>query len=118
GAIDAPQVEVDQALLVQAQLHRLQDAAEQPGLAELAEAVVDCLPFAVTFGQVAPGGAGVQPPEDAVEDGAVVLPLAAALAGAWRKEGSQKLPLLVGKFVSFHPELETRQHLFDSSARP
>jgi hypothetical protein len=40
--------------------------------------VVDRLPGAVPLGQVAPGGAGAQPPEDAVEGGAVVGPLAAA----------------------------------------
>jgi hypothetical protein len=34
----------------------------------------------------------------------VVLPLAAPLAGARREEGSELLPLLVGKLVSFHPK--------------
>jgi len=75
---------------------------QQAARAALGEAVVDGLPLAVAFGQVAPGGAGVEPPEDAIEDGTVVLPLAAPLAGARRKEGSQQLPLLVGKFVSLH----------------
>src|SRR5262249_33159886 len=102
-AIDAPEVEVDQAALVQAELQRFQDAVEQAALAHLAEAVVDRLPLAVAVGQVAPGGARIQSPEDAVEDEAVVLPLATAPAGPWRKEGSEQLPLGVGKFVSFHP---------------
>src|SRR5262249_3419134 len=89
GAIDAPQVEVDESLLVQLPLERLQDAVEQTAATHLGEAVVDRLPVAVALGQITPGGAGVQPPEDAVEDGAIVLPLAAPAAGPRRKEGSQ-----------------------------
>jgi hypothetical protein len=84
-------------------LQRLQDAVEQAGAAHLGEAVVDRLPLAVAVGQVAPGGAGVEPPEDAVEDEAVVLPLAAAAARPRGEKGSEQLPLRVGEFVSFHP---------------
>jgi hypothetical protein len=84
-------------------LEGLQDAVEHARGAQLGEAVVDRLPFAVAFGEVAPRGTGVEPPEDAIEDGTVVLPLAAALVRPWRKERSQQPPLLIGKFVSFHP---------------
>jgi hypothetical protein len=88
-AVDAPQVPVDAALRVQAHLEGLQEEVESARFAEGVEAVVDGLPLAVAFGQVAPGGAGVQSPEDAVEDGAVVLPLAASAARSGRKEGSK-----------------------------
>ena len=99
-------------------MQRLQDAVEQPAAAQLGEAVVDRLPLAIARGQVAPGGAGVQPPEDAVEDGAVVLPLATTFARPKWEEGSQQLPLLVGEFVSLHTWLDDQMQLRDSSDRP
>src|SRR6516164_4029767 len=86
GAVDAEQVRVNEPGLVEPQLQPLQDAVEQAALAQLVEAVVDGLPGAVALGQVAPGGAGVQPPEHAVEHQAVVLPLAARLARPGREE--------------------------------
>src|SRR5262245_52306270 len=108
GAIHAEQVGVDQPRLVEPQLQPLDDAVELATAAQVGEAVVDGLPGAVALGQVAPGGAGVQPPEDAVEQRAVVLPLAAPLARPRREEGGKQPPLLVGKFVSLHIRLEAR----------
>src|SRR5262249_17741410 len=117
GAVDAEQVGVDQTGLVQPQLQPLDDALEQAALAQLAEAVVDGLPGAVALRQVGPGGGGVQPPEDAVEHRAVVLPLAAARTRPGREEGSHKLPLLVRKFVPLHTSLDAEARYIDSSDR-
>jgi len=105
GAVDAEQVGVDQPGFVEPQLQALDDLVQQAAAAEVAEAVVDGLPGAEALGQVAPRGAGVQAPEDAVEHQAVVLPLSAPLGRLLRKEGSKEFPLQVGKFVSLHTEL-------------
>ena len=40
-----------------------------------------------------------------------------SFAGARREEGREQLPLLVGKFVSFHAYLEAQKQLRDSSDR-
>jgi hypothetical protein len=102
GAVDAEQLGVDEAPFVEPQLQPLDNAVEQAAVAHPPEAVVDGLPGAEALGQVAPGGAGVEPPEDAVEHKAVVLPLAARLGRLRGEEGSEQLPLLVGEFVSLH----------------
>jgi hypothetical protein len=47
----------------------------------------------------------------------VVLPLAAGLGWLLGRKGSEQVPLLVGKFVSLHTELEARTKDFDSSDR-
>src|SRR5262249_9465507 len=106
GAIDAEQVGVDQPGLVEPPLEPLGNPVEQTAPADLAEPVVDGLPGPEAFGQVAPGGAGIESPEDAVEHQAVVLPLAAPFARPAREEGSQELPLSVGKFVPLHTTLD------------
>src|SRR5215470_1077719 len=100
GPIDAEQLRVDQACFVEPELEPLDDAVQQAAAAEFGKAVVDGLPGSEALGQVAPGSAGVQPPEDAIEHEAVVFPLAAPRGRSGRKKGSKQLPLFVGKFVS------------------
>src|SRR5262249_44745401 len=90
---------------------------QQAALAHLVEAVKGGLPGAVAPGQVPPRGAGMQAPEDAVKEGAVVPPLAAPLAGPGREEGGQPPPLLIGKFVPLHTRLDAPRPSFDSSDR-
>src|SRR5262245_10734161 len=75
--VHAPQVDVDQPPLVELQVQPLQDAVERAVPPPAGEPVVDRLPVAVALGQLAPLGAGVQHPQDAVEGGPVVVPLAA-----------------------------------------
>jgi hypothetical protein len=89
-------------MVVQVELQRCEDAVEQPTAPQPGEAIVDGLVRTEAFGQVAPGGAGVEPPQDGVEHQPVVFPLAARFARARREQGSQQFPLLVGEFVSFH----------------
>src|ERR1041384_440794 len=67
GAVDAPQVVVDLALVVAL----VQQGGVQPGPGAVAppavEAGVNGVPFAVAFGQIAPGCAGAENPQDAVD---------------------------------------------------
>src|SRR5437764_7888875 len=118
GAVDAEQVRVDQPGLAQPELEAPDDAVEQAGLAEGVEPVVDGLPGAEPIRQVPPRGAGVQPPEDAVEHGAVVPPLPARPDRPGREERPQEVPLGVGQFVSPHARLDPRPRPPDSSDRP
>src|SRR4051794_35858824 len=78
--IDAPQVAVDEPGLIELQQQGVEDLGPGAVLAPAVEAVVDGLPGAVARGGVGPGGAGVQVPEDAVDQGPVVLEGAAGLA--------------------------------------
>jgi hypothetical protein len=66
------------------------------------EAVVERLPRPVAFGHLAPLGAGVEPPEDAVEDDAVVAERPAAAPGAAARGQVRRdpLPVVIGQFVS------------------
>jgi hypothetical protein len=66
------------------------------------EAVVDGLPRAIARGNVAPGGAGVQAPEETVEQAAVRLPRVPALAVVMqvRKETRDAFPLSGLEFVA------------------
>jgi hypothetical protein len=57
----------------------MEDLVEQPLTRPASVASVDRLPLAVARGHVAPVGARVEDPEDAVEDGAVVGPPATAM---------------------------------------
>src|SRR5262249_22121489 len=99
GAVDAEQVPVDLASRLGAGLEVVEDAVPGAALAPAVEAGVDGLPRAEELGQVAPGGAGVQDPEDAVDHEAVVLGRPSGpLTG--REQGAQDLPLGIGQAVS------------------
>jgi hypothetical protein len=117
GAVDAEQLRVDEPGLVEPQLEPLDDPVEQPTAAQGREPVVDGLPWPEPLGQVPPGGAGIEPPEDAVEHQPVVLPLAAPLGLAGWEELGQQYPLVVGKFVSLHTQLEPTTTTYDSPNR-
>src|SRR5687767_5185569 len=64
GSVDAEQVRIDEPGLVQAQLEFLDDPVEPAARPQGREPVVDRLPRPVALGQIAPGRAGVEPPED------------------------------------------------------
>jgi hypothetical protein len=63
------------------------------------EAGEDGLPGPVALGEVAPGGTGVQDPEDAVDEGPVVTRWTTDLAAMdpWREQGCDASPLPVGQ---------------------
>jgi hypothetical protein len=68
-------------------LDRGKEASPDACLAPAVEAAGDGLPGAIPFGQVAPGSAGADDPEDAVEDAAVVSGWAAGVRFLWRQQG-------------------------------
>src|SRR5262245_10253617 len=94
AAVDEEQVPVDPAVGLALGLQVLQELLPQAVAGPLAEAVVDGRPRAEALGEVAPGGAGGQDPEDAVEQEAVVFPLAPAPA-VLGKQMRNLFPLLV-----------------------
>src|SRR4051812_13780968 len=77
GAVDAEQLPVDLVAVHLACLQVPQDLVPQPGAAPLAEAVVDGLPGAELRREVAPAAPVGEGPEDAIDQEAVILPLAA-----------------------------------------
>src|SRR5262245_19417790 len=99
GGVEAPQVALDAAGAVQGEQERVEDPGPGAILAPAAKAVVDGLPGAVAGRGVRPGGAGVQVPEDAVDQGAVVVEGMAGLAVvvAVGEEGGDLGPLGVGE---------------------
>jgi hypothetical protein len=78
GAIDAPQIPVQEAASIETALQRLEDAVERTVFTIASEPVIHGLPGAIALGQVVPGCTAAQPPQHAVEDGPVLLPLAAS----------------------------------------
>src|SRR5436309_15791997 len=99
GAVEAPQVAVDEAVAVELQQQGVEDLGPGAVLAPAVEAVVDGLPGAVARRGVGPGGAGVQVPEDAVDQRAVVVEGMAGLAVvvAVGEEALDLAPLGVGE---------------------
>src|SRR5581483_11659886 len=80
GAVEAPQVALKDAGLVELTQEGVVNLGPGAVLAPAVEAIVDGLPGAVALGGVGPGSAGVQVPEDAVDEAAVVLPGVAPMA--------------------------------------
>ena len=111
----AEQLGLDQPSLVETLLQPLDDPIQQAAVTHLVEAVIDGLPGAIAAGQVTPGSTGLQAPEDAIEDGAVVPPLAATLPGPAWEEGGEQPPLVIGKIVPLHTKLDAPGPYFDSS---
>src|SRR5947199_88132 len=97
-----PQVALDDASLIELPQQGVEDVGPGAVLAPAVEAVVDGLPGPVALRGVGPGSAGVQVPEDAVDEAAVVLPGMAAVAVvvAVGEEAGNALPLGVGKVIA------------------
>jgi hypothetical protein len=83
-------------------LHGLEHALPDAQTAKAHQPVVAGLPRAVALGQIAPGGAGAQHPEDAVENLAMILVLAAALSLRGGQQRCQAFPFLIGKVGACH----------------
>src|SRR4029079_9594741 len=101
GAVDAPQLAIDQAGVdaggSQPGEDRLERAVVVPGVEE----VPGGGPGAELLGEVAPGGAGAEDPEDAVEDLAPISRGAAGTSGRG-DEVPDELPLWIGESVPHH----------------
>src|SRR5262249_29090839 len=104
GAIATPQVVIDETLVVQFVQQRGDKANPGAVSAPGVEAVPNGLPRPVTFGEVTPGGAGRQDPQDTVDDGAVVpgRPPRLAVVGWVGKQRRDPLPLPIRQFVAAH----------------
>jgi hypothetical protein len=102
GGIDHPQVAAELAVLVEVVQKGGEDLGPGAVLAPAVEAVVDGLPGAVAARDVASGGAGVQPPEDPIEETAVGLPRAsrAPVVAGVREVAADALPLPVLEFIT------------------
>lgn len=77
------QLPCDSGLLVDG----LKEALPETGFAPPIEAAGHRAPGAIAFREIAPGGAGADDPENAVEDAAVVSGWAASVRFLWRKQG-------------------------------
>ena len=111
GAVDEALGEVEAAALLQVLGQRPEGFGEHALLGPPLEAAVAGLVGRVALGQVAPGGAGTQDPQDGVEDVPWVPPGPAFAVRPARRigdQGFQDLPLLVGK-VHVRPPVSMRQ---------
>jgi hypothetical protein len=107
GAIHIMDIPVQVPCGVGLLLARGTEASPDACLAPAVEAAGNGLPGAIPFGDSAPGSAGAEEPEDAVEDAAVVSGWAACMRFLWRKQGLSPLPLGISKVMSVHPEKYT-----------
>jgi hypothetical protein len=99
GAIETPQIAVDEASLVELQQQSVQDLGPGAVLTPAVEAIVDGLPGAVTLRRVGPGSASMQVPKDAVNEGAMILPGMAPVAVVITvvEKAGNALPLSIGE---------------------
>jgi len=87
-------------------LEVLQQVSEDPSpsavVAPASEAAVDGFPGPIALGDVAPGGASVEAPEDPIEDALMILPGSATtvLVGRVREEWGDTLPLPLREFMA------------------
>jgi hypothetical protein len=102
GGIDEPQ-RVAQATLVFPFFQQLrQDLRPRAVTSPAPEPALHASPGTVAFRDVAPGGAGVESPEDAVDNAAVILrwPTATAVMPRLGQERLETFPLLVRQFIA------------------
>ena len=107
GAVDMMQAPVELPLGICLLLEVGQDAVPNAGPSPAIEAGGDCLPRPVLLGQIAPGSTGPIEPQQAIEDGTVILGRAATSCLLWWKQRPQPLPLLVGQISSAHTSEST-----------
>jgi hypothetical protein len=81
-------------------LHFLEDPFPQTPLPPPVEASIDRLPRPVPFGQISPGRSGIQDPQDAINDPAMICSRSACFWLLRRKQRFDLLPLLIRQFVS------------------
>jgi hypothetical protein len=102
SAIDPPLFPIELPKVVKGGAQGDQHAGEAPLLTPATIAVIDRAPGAITLGNVAPGCAGVQLPEQTIENTAMLSPgMASFRAGMW-KIGFEQAKLLISQFVSSH----------------
>jgi hypothetical protein len=102
AAVDEVQVPVDEPGGVGLGLQCLQKALPDPGLAPAVEPARHRAAGAVALGHVTPRRAGAQNPQNAVEDGAMIVIGAARPRPLRGQQWRQKLPLLVRQLITLH----------------
>lgn len=100
--IQAPQVTIDLASCVEFTLEGLDDGVEGPVLGPPIKAALHRVPRPVACGQVTPGRARTEYPENPVEYLAMVVPRPATRSGCW-EQPLNALPRFVAQFMSLHP---------------
>ena len=93
---------IEVACGVARRLERGQDALPDAGQLPAPKPAVHGLPAALRLGQGAPGRTGLQAPEDASDDAAVVEIGAPGTRFGRRKQGRQLLPLAISEGMAIH----------------
>src|SRR6267154_932519 len=112
GTIDTPQVVVDSPLIIQFVQQGGNEANPGAVFTPTVEELEHRLPGAVAFREITPGGAGVQDPQDAVEQGPRIVEGMAHLtvvSTVWQ-QGGNALPLFVREFVAAHDRPRLSNH--------
>ena len=94
----------DGADLIVFELKLLEDKLPHASVCPVGEAIVDRLPRAEPFGEIAPGNAGLCAVKDRVDELSIADLRFGALATV-RKNGSQPGPLLITQRMSVHRKL-------------
>src|SRR5262249_53732435 len=104
GTIDAPQVVVDFILVIEFVEQRSNEADPDTGFTPAVEELKDRLPGALAFREITPGGAGMQDPQDAVEQRSRIVEGTARLMvvrAMWQQRGNPG-PLSVRELIAAH----------------
>jgi hypothetical protein len=101
-AIDILQVPVHLASGIGLRLHRREELAPDARPLPAIEATGHGAPGAIALRQIAPGGAGAEYPQEAIDDGAMVMGGSPRLRFLGWEQGVEPLPLDVGQFASVH----------------
>jgi hypothetical protein len=102
GTIDPVDGPIDTARRLGLLRHRLQETLEEPRPPPAVEPAGHGPPRPIPFRQSPPGGASTQEPEDAVQDGAVVMGRSPNRGFLGREQGLEPLPWLVRQIASVH----------------
>ena len=102
AGIHEMQVPIDQAGGISIGLERLEHTLPDPALAPSVEAARHGPDRTVALGQVAPGCACAQHPENAIENGAMLVVRAACPRPLWGQQRRQTLPLLIRQLITRH----------------
>jgi hypothetical protein len=102
GTIDHVDGPIEAARSLGLLLHRLQETLAEPRTPPAVDTAGHGAPRPLPFRQIPPGGAGTQEPEDAVEDGAVVMGRSPHMGCLGWEQGLEPLPWLVRQIASVH----------------
>jgi hypothetical protein len=102
GGIDKVQVPVNLAAGIRLRLQGGQEALPQAGLAPAIEPTGDGADWTKALGQIAPGRTCAQDPQNAVQDGAVVVVGPSCRRPLGRQKRLKTLPLLLRQIITCH----------------